>query len=61
VNSLLGNYVRKGDNIKLQGRTGYLDNWSTRCASGDKDRDIGMADCGKGHNVQNNAIWRIQT
>lgn len=61
INSVLGNYVRKGDDIKIQGRKGYLDNYAERCNSGDKERDVGIMDCGKGHNKASNQLWRIQT
>jgi hypothetical protein len=62
VNSLLGDYVKKGENIKLQGKRGYLDNYFNRCNSGDNARDLGVQ-CGTGHGLGNGGetVWRIQT
>lgn len=51
------NKIGYGDDIKIHGNRGLLDNWGGRCNAGDRDRDVGMG-CSEGIGKAN-WIWRI--
>jgi hypothetical protein len=52
------NYVKRGDNIRIQGKRGILDNYHNRCNEGDDDRTIQVT-CAQGGHGGSEHIWRI--